>query len=70
MTATILQPGQIEPPAGDIPFLRLPARDPHSGEGRFTSSAIVECRQASRQAIAVGRNINDGYGAWQSARLT
>lgn len=27
MTATILQPGQIEPPAGDIPFLRLPARD-------------------------------------------
>ena len=28
MTAsTILQPGQIEAPAGDIPFLRLPARD-------------------------------------------
>lgn len=28
MTAsTILQPGQIETPAGDIPFLRLPARD-------------------------------------------
>ncbi len=28
MTAsTILQPGQIEPPAGDIPFLLLPARD-------------------------------------------
>lgn len=28
MTAsTILQPGQIEAPAGDIPYLRLPARD-------------------------------------------
>lgn len=27
MTATILQPGQIEAPAGEIPFLRLPARD-------------------------------------------
>lgn len=27
MTATILQPGQIEAPAGDIPFLRLPARE-------------------------------------------
>jgi FdhE protein len=26
-TATILQPGQLEAPAGDIPFLRLPARD-------------------------------------------
>lgn len=26
MTATILQPGQIEAPASDIPFLRLPAR--------------------------------------------
>lgn len=25
MSATILQPGQIEAPAGDIPFLRLPA---------------------------------------------
>ena len=27
MNATILQPGQIEAPAGEIPFLRLPARD-------------------------------------------
>lgn len=29
MRATILQPGQIEAPAGEIPFLRLPARDSH-----------------------------------------
>jgi FdhE protein len=27
VSATILQPGQIEAPAGEIPFLRLPARD-------------------------------------------
>ena len=27
MSATILQPGQIEAPAGSIPFLRLPERD-------------------------------------------
>lgn len=27
MTATLLEPGRIEPPAGDIPFLRLPARE-------------------------------------------
>lgn len=29
MSASILQPGQIEAPAGDIPFLRLPARGSH-----------------------------------------
>jgi len=27
VTATILEPGQIEAPAGEIPFLRLPARE-------------------------------------------
>ena len=27
MTATIIQPGQLEAPAGEIPFLRVPARD-------------------------------------------
>jgi len=39
MTATILQPGQIEAPAGDIPFLRLPAR------GSFFKDRAARFRQ-------------------------
>lgn len=40
--STILQPGQIEAPAGDIPFLRLPARESFFKEraARFRQLAI------------------------------
>ncbi len=41
MTATVLQPGQIEVPTGDIPFLRLPARE------RFFKERAARFRQLS-----------------------
>ncbi|MFN3750636.1 MAG: formate dehydrogenase accessory protein FdhE [Thiobacillus sp.] len=37
--STILQPGQLEAPAGEIPFLRLPARD------SFFKDRAARCRQ-------------------------
>lgn len=39
MTTTILQPGQIEPPVGEIPFLRLPER------ATFFARRAKRCRQ-------------------------
>lgn len=43
MTATIIQPGQLEAPAGEIPFLRLPARD------SFFTDRAERFRQLARE---------------------
>ncbi len=52
MTAsTILQPGQIESPAGEIPFLHLPARD------RFFKDRAARFRQ-----LAPGHKMGDFLG--------
>jgi FdhE protein len=48
VTGTILEPGQIEPPAGDIPFLRLPARE------TFFSDRAERFRQ-----LATGHTLGD-----------
>lgn len=51
MTASILQPGQIEAPAGDIPFLRLPARD-----------SFFKDRAARFRQLAPGHKMGDFLG--------
>lgn len=48
MTATILEPGRIEPPAGDIPFLRLPARE-----------SFFRDRAARFRQLAAGHSLGD-----------
>ena len=48
MSATILQSGQIEAPAGDIPFLRLPARD-----------SLFKDRAARFRQLASGHKLGD-----------
>ena len=47
MTGAIIQPGQLETPAGEIPFLRLPARD------TFFKDRAERFRQLARE-----RNMN------------
>lgn len=51
MTASILQPGQIETPAGEIPFLRLPARD-----------SFFKDRAARFRQLAPGHKLGDFLG--------
>lgn len=50
MTATIIEPGTLEPPAGDIPYLRLPAR------------GLFETRAARLAALAAGHVLGDYLG--------
>lgn len=47
MTATVIEPGTIEPPAGDIPHLRLPER------------SLFETRAARLTALATGHTLSD-----------
>lgn len=51
MNSTILQPGQIEAPAGEIPFLRLPARD-----------SFFKDRAARFRQLAPGHKMADFLG--------
>ena len=48
MSASILQPGQLEAPAGEIPFLRLPARD-----------SFFKDRAARFRQLAPGHKLGD-----------
>ncbi len=48
MTATILQPGEIEPPAGEIPFLRRPERN-----------AVFRDRAERMRALAASHSMRD-----------
>lgn len=47
MTASVVEPGTLEPPAGEIPFLRLPERD------------LFSMRAARLDALATGHALGD-----------